>query len=157
MRIVADEETMRFVGGVRDRDRVEASIERWLRRWENEGFGHFVVTRREDSAFLGQVGLTVWDSRTWVESSSAKAGEHAEVEMGWMLDRAAWGKGYATEAARAVRDWAYSVGVRSIVSMIQPENEVSARVAEKLGARPGDTIVVAGWTTVLWRHMPGGS
>jgi RimJ/RimL family protein N-acetyltransferase len=151
-RIVSDEETMRFVGGVRDRARARESIETWLRRWDEEGFSHFIVTSRQDSTLVGQVGLTIWDGRTWAPSSGAEAGEHAHVEMGWMLDRAHWGKGYAIEAARAARDWAYSIGIESIVSMILPDNGRSARVAEKLGARPAKTIMTVDGATVLWVH-----
>ena len=150
--IVADEETMRWVGGVRDRARVEASIERWLRRWSVDGFGHFIVIRRDDGAFLGQIGLTTYDQRDWVESTVAAAGEHARVEMGWMIDRAYWGAGYAGEAARAVRDWTLAAGVPPLVSQILPGNERSERIAMRLGAHPTGGFARAGVPDpgILW-------
>jgi RimJ/RimL family protein N-acetyltransferase len=74
-----------------------------------------------------------------------------DTEIGWRLRRAAWGKGYATEGAVAVRDQAFeTLGITSLVSLIQPGNAASARVAEKLGMRPdghgrgahGESVVV---------------
>ena len=56
------------------------------------------------------------------------------LELGWRLRRDAWGHGYATEAATAVRDHALTVlGVGDLISIIHPENERSRRVAGKLG------------------------
>jgi RimJ/RimL family protein N-acetyltransferase len=52
-----------------------------------------------------------------------------ELELGWLLRRAFWGRGYATEAARALRPLARE----RVVSMIRVENEASANVARKLG------------------------
>jgi RimJ/RimL family protein N-acetyltransferase len=74
-----------------------------------------------------------------------------ETEIGWRLRRAAWGKGYATEGALAVRDHALdALGIATLVSLIQPGNAASARVATKLGMRPdghgrgahGESVVV---------------
>jgi RimJ/RimL family protein N-acetyltransferase len=60
------------------------------------------------------------------------------VEVGWRLAPAWWGRGLATEAARASIAFGFErLGLRSIVSVIDARNERSLRVAEKLGMRPG--------------------
>src|SRR4051812_10412098 len=53
----------------------------------------------------------------------AGAGSHAQPELGWALSRAYWGRGYATEAAAAIRDWAFErPNFDRLVSLISPEN-----------------------------------
>jgi RimJ/RimL family protein N-acetyltransferase len=59
-----------------------------------------------------------------------------ECELGWLLYAGQEGRGYATEAATALRDWAFAVrGLPTLVSYMDPANLASARVAERLGAR----------------------
>jgi ribosomal-protein-alanine N-acetyltransferase len=89
-------------------ERLGAVVEKWIWRWEENGIGFFVVERCDDRAFLGRVGLNVWDVRSWEHATLAGAGEYAQPELGWALVRSQWGRGYATEAALAVRDWAVS-------------------------------------------------
>ena len=62
--------------------------------------------------------------------------ETPEIEIGWWLARAWWGKGLATEAAReALRDGFERVGLRRVVAIAQPQNRASIRVMEKLGMK----------------------
>jgi len=62
--------------------------------------------------------------------------ETAEIEIGWWLARAWWGRGLATEAARAALEDAFTrVGLRRVVAIAQPGNRASVRVMEKLGMR----------------------
>jgi RimJ/RimL family protein N-acetyltransferase len=150
--IAADEETMRFIGGVMDRAGVEQAVHLWLARWQANGFGHLIAERREDGCLLGRTALHVWDTRTWEISTAPLAGEHGQVELGWTFAREHWGHGYATEAARAVRAWGYSLGVESIISLIHPENARSARVAAKLGATPTQAIEVMSTPATVWVH-----
>jgi RimJ/RimL family protein N-acetyltransferase len=143
-----DPEVMRWIGGeAGGRDEAVAAIQRWLTAWEANGIGHFVLVR--EGGVLGRVGFLVWDSSTWQTSSYAEAGPHAETELGWTLAREHWGHGYATEAARALRDWA---GKERIISLIDPENVRSIRVAEKLGATPTETVAVDDYPLVVWVH-----
>jgi len=59
-----------------------------------------------------------------------------ETDIGWHVLRAKWGQGYATEAACASRDFAFTqLGVGRLVAQIHPENFASRRVAEKIGMR----------------------
>ena len=61
------------------------------------------------------------------------------LEVGWLLVHHAWGRGYATEAARAsVRHARQELGAGELISLIAPENVPSQRVAERLGMHPTD-------------------
>ena len=74
-------------------------------------------------------------------------------ELGWALARAAWGHGYATEAARAVRAWAYAErGVERLISLIDPRNVRSVRVADKLGAEPERLVSTHHGPALVWVH-----
>jgi RimJ/RimL family protein N-acetyltransferase len=142
--LCADPEVMRYIGTGRplDRGTAERSFAIIQSHWTRHGSGLRSAISREDGEYLGFVGLAV------VPGRSVAGGE---TEIGWRLRRAAWGKGYATEGAVAVRDQALGeLGIGSLVSLIQPGNEASARVAEKLGMAPdchgrgahGETVVV---------------
>lgn len=152
---LTDPEVMRFLGGETvPHEDVPRVVEKWLDRWEQNGLGHFVLERREDGRFLGRVGLVVWDPRTWRHTTFAEGGGHAQPELGWTLVRAHWGHGYATEAARVVRDWARRErGVERLVSLIAPENVASQRVAQRLGARAAETVkLFDSGDAVVWEH-----
>jgi RimJ/RimL family protein N-acetyltransferase len=69
------------------------------------------------------------------------------VEIGWRLMRSAWGQGYATEAARAVRDYAFNtLGLQRLIAMIDPSNLASIRVAKKIGMCYEKDILLEGYT-----------
>jgi RimJ/RimL family protein N-acetyltransferase len=154
--LYSDPVAMEFIGGVHPdaADDPEFPIRLWLERWRLNGFGHLVVTRREDGAVLGRTGLVVWDTREWRITSLPDANGYAQPELGWAFIREHWGNGYGIEAARAVRAWAYAEhDIERLVSVIAPGNERSARLAERLGCTPGKTVVL--WDTgpaVVWEH-----
>jgi RimJ/RimL family protein N-acetyltransferase len=149
-RYLGDPCVMRFLGGrTAPPDAWPQVVQTWIDRWEASGLGYFVVVRREDGTFVGRVGINTWDPQTWQRASAG------ERELAWMLDRACWGRGYATEAARAVRDWVRTEhGVLRLISLISPDNVRSARVAERLGAAPGEAIpdLEGGGPHVVWVH-----
>ena len=149
---VGDDEVMRPIGGeAGGRDSAVEHVERWRARWERNGVGPFAVVL--DGRAIGRVGLLVWDRRTWETSTYDLAGEHAETELGWALTRRYWGHGYATEAARAVREWAYAErGLDRIVSFVAPENVRSIRVAVKLGATPEQLVQTPHGPAIVWVH-----
>ena len=153
--IISDAEVMRFIGGLGSGDRIEAqeAVERWLSRWDANGFGQFSVLRREDGRWVGRTGLLVWDRVVWRPSTLAEASE-PEIELGWTFAREHWGRGYATEAASEVRRWAREeLGIERLVSLIDPENLRSIRVAEKLGAHPTESVDLDGdHPAVVWLH-----
>ena len=91
--------------------------------WQLRGYGPWAVTDRSNGDVIGRVGL--WNPQGW-----------PGLEMGWVIRRSRWGNGFATEAARAALDWAWAnVDADHIISIIQPENTRSIRVAEKIGER----------------------
>ncbi len=98
------------------------------------GLGYWSVLHVErDNAFLGWVLLIPADTIG------------GAIEIGWRLVRAAWGKGYATEAARPVLTHAFTrPNVERVTADIAPNNIASIRVAEKLGLRPQTTTLRAG-------------
>ncbi|WP_324288966.1 GNAT family N-acetyltransferase [Hoeflea ulvae] len=112
-----------------------------LAQWHLLGVGGLMIEERETGQCLGQVGI----------SYGPLFPEH---ELGWFLFPGAKGKGYAFEAAGALRDWGFGVhGLTNIVSHIDPENHRSRKLAERLGAvletdaeRPGPEVL-------LYRHM----
>ena len=136
--LLADAEGMRYIGAGETGGLYDAvkQVARMLHAWEADGFGRFVVVRKADEVAIGRVGLLAWDPDTWQNGTRAEIGELAEIELGWQLARPAWGYGYATEAAGAVRDWAFAeVRPPRLISLIHPENLRSIHVAEKIGER----------------------
>jgi RimJ/RimL family protein N-acetyltransferase len=151
---VGDDAVMRPIGS--EPDGIEVAVEhleRWIARWDANDMGPFMLVLPGDGRIVGRVGPLVWDERTWQNSTLADAGGHAQVELGWAVGRAHWGNGYATEAARAVRAWIYAErGVERLISLIDPANKRSERVAAKLGARPVETVEVPSGKATLWVH-----
>ena len=158
--LFADEEIM---GGLNREpvsavEHVRAMIEEGMGGWRTDGLGAFILqTTGTDRRVLGQAGLMIFDTRGWTPSTWAQAGSHAQLELGWALIRAHWGHGYATEGAAAIRDWAReSRSISGLVSLISPDNVRSQRVAERLGAKPTETVTPLHTRrkTVVWRHPP---
>jgi len=149
----ADPETVRYIGdgSTATLPQVEQAIAHWLERWEANGLGLFSVESREDGRVLGRSGLLVWDRTTWEVANLADAGDRAEVELAWMLAREHWGRGFATESALALRDWAVAErGLTRLISLIRPENVRSIRVAEKIGERYERDVVMGGLPAKLY-------
>jgi ribosomal-protein-alanine N-acetyltransferase len=108
---------------VRTREQTEEVVRRRVGHWRDHGFGLWAVEWRESGEFLGEAGLQHFD------------GTH-EIEVGYYLARAAWGRGVATEAGRAALRHGFEVlDLRTIVAVVRPENEGSKRVLAKLGLR----------------------
>jgi len=111
--------------------------------WLVRGYGRWIVATREDDAPIGVVGL--YYPEDWLEP-----------EIAWALFDGAEGKGYAAEAARAARAYAYgTLGWQSVVSLIAPDNSRSAALASRLGAtREGVYHHGTLGPLDVWRH-PG--
>lgn len=94
-----------------------------LGHWQLRGYGAWAIEEKASGQLVGRGGL--WRPEGW-----------PDLEVGWTLARAAWGKGYATEMAKAAMTQARErLGARHIVSVILPDNARSIRVAERLGER----------------------
>jgi RimJ/RimL family protein N-acetyltransferase len=128
---------VRKVFGVMTREEIAEWIARSEREWVERGHGRAGVFDRESGAFLGRSGLRYW-------------AQFDEVEVGWVLDPAARGRGVATEAGRACVDWGFrDLDVSYLTAMIAPDNSASIAVAERLGMTPlredtllGEPVVV---------------
>src|SRR5262249_45396250 len=139
---VGDPRVMEFLGGVDDD--LPGLIQRWIDDWDTYPAGKLIVETASGER-IGRVGLNFYDPVHWVRSSAPGA----QPELTWALAFEHWGKGYATEAASGVRDW-YGSG---LISLIAPGNMRSQRVAERLGASPGETVeLVHGGAHVIWTH-----
>lgn len=124
LRMVGDPEVMRHYPAVLDRNGARQWLERVVASYEKHGYSFFAVERRDDGAFVGQAGLLSWDD----------VDGRPDVEVAYMLSREHWGRGYAAEAARACRDWAFGhLGVDRVVSFIAVDNAASIAVAERNG------------------------
>jgi RimJ/RimL family protein N-acetyltransferase len=124
--MVADPEVMRFLGGGQPVPRAEAwrNMAMILGHWHLRGYGMWAVEEKAGGEMLGRVGC--WRPEGW-----------PGLEVGWTLRRRFWGRGYATEAARAAIDYAFTtLGQTRVISLIAPENVNSIRVAERLGEKP---------------------
>jgi ribosomal-protein-alanine N-acetyltransferase len=142
----ADPEVVRFTGdgSTATLAEVERGIEQWLERWESWGMSLCSIERQEDGRVVGRAGFLRWDPETWQVGGS-------ETELGWLLAREYWGRGYATEAALALRDWAFDErGLPRLISLIQHENVRSVRVAERLGERYERDVEVRGKPSRLY-------
>jgi RimJ/RimL family protein N-acetyltransferase len=127
----ADEETMRFYPRPKTRDEALAWIEWNLGLYAEEGFGLWVMEAIATSEFLGDCGLTPQT----VEGVR-------DIEVGWHTKRSFWNEGLATEAALACRDLGFTqFGLTRLISIIDPENLASRRVAEKIGMQPEKTAI----------------
>ena len=89
--------------------------------WHLRGFGMWGVFERESGRLAGRVGFH--QPATW-----------PEFELAWTIGKEFWGRGYAPEAARVCLDYAFNVmGRKRVISLIDPLNVASIRVAEKIG------------------------
>ena len=124
--ICADPEVMRYLSGTMTRDQAVEQMERWMRHWEERGFGLWAVEEKSSGIFVGFIGLLYHEE--WPE------GEH-KTEVGWRLDRSFWGQGLATEGARAsVQHGFKEFGLERIIRIMHPRNVASRRVVEKADA-----------------------
>lgn len=123
--MVADREVMRYIGTGAAMNRMEAwrSIAGILGHWQMRGYGMWALELKATGEFIGRAGFL--NPEGW-----------PGFELGWMLARAHWGKGYALEAARRALGYAFAdLGRDRVISLIRPGNARSIRVAETLGER----------------------
>lgn len=134
----ADPEVTEFIRPL-DRAAAEERLRRDEVEWRERGHGLLAMLDRQSGAFLGRCGLKFWP-------------QFDETEVGWVLQREAWGHGYATEAARACLEWGFAgLDVPYLTAMVNSDNVRSIRVAERLSMAPmrddvllGDPVVVYG-------------
>ncbi|RDG38761.1 GNAT family N-acetyltransferase [Streptomyces corynorhini] len=126
-----DREVMEFHGGAPAERSVYAELTARQRRHDAErGFCLWTVLD-EHGEVIGFTGAQPWPHETF--------GPVGEIEIGWRLGRAHWGRGYATAAARTTVERARAAGVERVVAMVNSRNERSAAVARRLGMELTET------------------
>jgi len=132
-----DPEVMKFVGDVETEDQIAHDMPKYIRRCAGGCIGIWSVIERSTEEKLGTAILlplpieeddTNWDLVFGDELPGC------EIEIGFMLKRSAWGKGYATEATKRLLRFAFEeTPIEELVATIDPENTASRRVLEKCG------------------------
>ena len=123
------------------REAADAWLQRQIERYRTDGHGLWLASETATGTPVGQVGLILQT----VEGRK-------RPEIGWLLDRPQWGKGYATEAAAAVRDAAFTRWhYPEVIALIRPANTPSTHVAERIGMTPGPTVWFNGHEHILFR------
>lgn len=104
-----------------DLEKVDRSIQHQIEHWNQFGYGLWAVTLRETGQLMGWCGLEFLPDTN-------------ETEVGYLLSGVFWGKGYATEAARASVEFGKkNIGLQEIIGLTDPLNIASQRVLEKCG------------------------
>lgn len=118
----SDPEATRYLGGPMTRSMAWRALMSMAGSWALNGYAMFSVIEKASGRWMGRVGP--WMPDGW-----------PGTEVGWSLHRDAWGRGYATEAARAAMDFAFeTLGWDDIIHCIDPLNVASQKVAQALGA-----------------------
>ena len=130
-RIMQDEQTMTAYEGAFSDAEVQAWLDRQLERYRTWGFGLWAVILKETGAMIGQCGLTM---QPW-------KGQEV-LEIGYLFERGYWHRGYATEAARACKAYAFDVlNANEVCSIIRDTNTASQNVALRNGMQRADSWV----------------
>ncbi|MDJ0841642.1 MAG: GNAT family N-acetyltransferase [Acidobacteriota bacterium] len=103
----------------------EEKTRRWIaaqsRKQAEQGYSRYKLVLEETGELAGFCGLGLF-------------GNTGEVEIGWWIKQSLWGKGLATEAAQAVKDYALgTLGLDHLISVCTPANKASYRIMEKIG------------------------
>lgn len=123
--IYGDAETMRFIPcGTLNAEQTRAYIERKIAQDERDGFGIWPVVHKADHRVIGECGVTHIE------------GTRPEIEIAWIFNKAYHGQGYATEAARAVMQFAFAeLHIARLYALIDRFNAPSIAVANRLSMR----------------------
>jgi RimJ/RimL family protein N-acetyltransferase len=123
--ICADPEVMRYLGDGNTLTRAEAwrQMAMIIGHWQLRGYGIWAVVERKSNDLVGRIGF--FNPEGW-----------PGFELGWVLGREYWGKGYASEGARRALEYAFTEMKREqVISLIHPDNGGSVRVSERIGER----------------------
>ena len=149
-RLCADPEVVRYLGEGKTLNRSEAwrQMAMIIGHWELRGYGLWAVEERGSGKLVGRIGF--FNPEGW-----------PGFELGWVLGREYWGRGYATEGARRALAYGFTqMGRDHVISLIHPENSGSIRVAERLGERLegrtelfGHEVLIYGIDRAAWQAI----
>jgi len=141
----AHPEVMRFYPKLYSRQESKEGIEKQLARYEKDGHGFWLVEEMATGEPVGEVGLLM-----------QKVDGESLPEVGYLIHRPYWRRGYAAEAAAAVRDWGFKVKkAERLISLIRPLNLPSQGVAKKNGMKPWKMMIMAGMDHVVFSMTKG--
>jgi len=151
--ICADPEVMRFLGEGRPLSRADAwrQMAMIIGHWQLRGYGPWAVEERLSGRLIGRIGF--FNPEGW-----------PGFELGWVLSTAYHGRGYATEGAKVALRYAFEeMNREKVISLIQPANTASIRVAMRLGESLegegevfGKKVLIYGIHQEAWRETCGG-
>ena len=128
--IFSDKEVMKYYPSCKNRKDTLNWIDWTLHHYNVYGFGMWIVEDKESGQLLGQCGLVL-----------QKLVHGVEVELGYLFAKRHWGKGYATEAAFACKEYALNeLGLSKLISLIDPQNVASLKVAKRIGMTYESTV-----------------
>ena len=149
--LVAPEAVHRHLGGPQT---PEESFHRFMRGagcWHLFGYGPFVVERRSSGRLVGSCGL-------FRGRRGFSAAFDSLPEAGWVVAHSAWGRGYAHEAMAAILAWYDGHSdAGAVVAMIEPTNDASVVLAERLGFRARGTVRYHDEPMRRFRRPPAGA
>jgi [ribosomal protein S5]-alanine N-acetyltransferase len=121
----SDADVMKYIGrGVRSSEEVRKGLAKSISHYEKHGFTFGPVFEKASGRCVGQAGLIYL----------AYDDTQDDIEVGYRFIKECWGKGYATEISRALVTWAFAhLAIKKCVGIIQPQNEGSRHVLEKIG------------------------
>jgi RimJ/RimL family protein N-acetyltransferase len=123
----ADPVVMHYFAALMTRTESDEAIDRYLAAFDRDGLSFFAATLRGTGTLIGTIGLQIM--RDKVPNLPQPA-----VEIGWRLAQSAQGKGYATEGAHVIVDFAFhQLALNQVVAITAIPNQPSRRVMEKLG------------------------
>jgi len=129
-KILQDEEAMYAYEGVFSDDEVQSWLDKQIRNYEERGFGLWAVMLNGIDEMIGQCGLTMQEY-----------GNKQILEVGYLFQKSFWGHGYATEAAIACKNYAFTkLNAAEIFSIIRDTNIASQNVAKRSGMTLADTF-----------------
>jgi RimJ/RimL family protein N-acetyltransferase len=138
--VYGDPDVMRFIpgGALRDVEAVKKLLAEYANAQEARGFSSWALVELASGALIGDVGFGIFEPT-------------GEVELGYTLGRACWGRGYATEAASAcLAAGLEELRVPRIIAVVDAENEASLRVSERLGMKKVETVHAHGRPHVVF-------
>jgi RimJ/RimL family protein N-acetyltransferase len=156
-RVHADPDVARYLAHGRPRllDETTAWMDAMLGSYDDLRLGQVAIARKSDGALIGRCGLSHLETEVEPRPDGTRVGYYfplrapadvkhvVELELGYTLDRAAWGHGYAREAVGAVWEYARdSWAGHPVVSLIHPENARSVRLATLFGVTLVDRVTL---------------
>jgi RimJ/RimL family protein N-acetyltransferase len=138
--IVGDPEVMKYLGTeagtILSREETKSTLEGMIEFWTQHGFGRWAVIDKEDGKLIGLCGFRLFEGTP---------------ELFYVFARANWGRGLATEAARAILGYGFDeLGFERIVAATRPENTVSIRVMTKIGMKYEKDVSYSGVNAVCY-------